>query len=88
MGRLQARLVGKISAGDWNALVDRVEAVPGGACTVAEYVHQEFRELTDLAHHPKRSPRTVRRRVRMFRDALLAERHRLIQQEIEFYAIA
>jgi hypothetical protein len=87
METLQAKLVGKVGVKDWDALVRQVNDILRGERMVADYISQGFRDVADLARKPKRSPRTVRGRVRTFREALLAERQRLIQQEIEFYAI-
>lgn len=87
---LRTRLTGKISAKDWNSLLDLMNSVLATESEVAGVLADEFSALADAAS--KAAPDTpdadaVRKDVEELRTTLIEQRQKLIQQEIKLYAM-
>lgn len=83
---LTAALKGHVSANDWDALLSQMRVLLATEGEVAAFLSTWFRNLAEFARQGT-DPRLVEQQVRAVRDALIAERQRLIQQEIELYSL-
>jgi hypothetical protein len=77
---------GHISAKDWDAMLSLMHSVLAAEGEVACFLSERFRGLAEAARQGA-SPNTLRNDVTAFRDALIGERQRLIQQELELYSV-
>jgi hypothetical protein len=84
---LHAQFAGQVSANDWGALVGLMQSVLATEGEVACFIGERFRQLAETARSGSESPASIRQTAAAFREALKSERHRLIQQEVELYAI-
>lgn len=83
---LAAKLVGSASVGDWNALLAQMQSVLATEGEVAAFISERFHELAGKARMGQ-IPSEIRTDTSAFRDALVAERQKLIQREIELYSL-
>jgi hypothetical protein len=85
MGTLSGRLAGRVSARDWDTLLDQMHRTLAAEGEVAGIIVQQFEELAKSARSGVSD--NLRERVAAFREALAKERQELIRQEVELYAI-
>ncbi len=81
-GKLKAR----VSVSDIDALITMMEGTTATEDDVAEFISVRFRDLASAARTTGADVEKLRQEVQGFRDALLAERRRLIQAETVLYA--
>lgn len=85
--RLLSQLKGRISEKDWNALTTEMLHVLAGEGEIGTYISFKLSSIAQLAHKTAdpQAIATLREQVTQFRQALLAEREQLTQQEAELY---
>ena len=89
-GRLKGKLIDKLVIGDWDALLRLMDSILNDEEEVADRVAQGFRALACAASNAKSQgtgEAAVKKETEAFREALIAERERLIKQEIDLYNI-
>ena len=87
MKRFSGQLKAEVSVNDVDALIAMMERTTATEGEVAGFIGDRFRQLADTARTAGFDPAKLRQDVTAFRDALLQERQRLIQNEIELYSI-
>lgn len=81
------QLKATVSVTDVDALIAMMDRTTAAEGIVANVICDRFRELANAARAVSVDPDKLRHDVQAFRDALVDERRRLIQQEIELYSI-
>lgn len=87
---LAGKLAVAASANDWHALVQQMEAILATEGEVAVFIGHRFQQLAnDARSAAPGDPRlpALRSDLAAFRAGLVAERQKLIQQEVELYTI-
>lgn len=86
---LRSQLLGELSVNDWDSLLQHMEQILATESSVAGFLSERFRELAEAARNSAdiTGQTDIRQQVQSFRNALIAEREKLIKQEIELYAI-
>lgn len=87
---LAGRLAGAVSAKDWDALLQQMQTILATEGEVALFISQQFQQLAiDARSAEQDSERTqsVRDALAAFRASLVAERHKLIKQELGLFEI-
>ena len=87
---LRRRLAGSISTKDWDAMLEQMKNILTTESEVAQFIAEKFKTLAQEARGATDDSETVsaiRDQAIGFRDALIAERRCLIQQEMELYGI-
>ena len=87
MQSLSGQLTAVVSVRDIDALIDMMEQILAAEGEVAEFICVHFRDLSSTARTPSVDTYRLRQDVESFREALISERQRLIQDEIELYSI-
>lgn len=87
---LAGKLVGAVSAKDWDALLQQMHAILATEGEVAVFIGQQFqRRAADArsAGMDVQKTSAIRDALAAFRTALIAERQELVQQELELYTL-
>lgn len=84
---LRQQLTGPISTKDWDTLLGQMGEILQTEGEVALFISEKFRELADAARSSESDPASLQQKARSFRDHLIQERKKLIQQEIELFTI-
>jgi hypothetical protein len=87
-GQLAAKLTRSVGQRDWDVLVVQVPLILGLENVLGDYISQEFAQLANAADNASkgRTAESVRNVVTSFREALVAQRRSLIQQELALYS--
>jgi hypothetical protein len=87
---LVGKLTGAVSTKDWDALLLEMGSILATEGEVAEFISQQFQQhASDALGASQDTKRTqsIRDSLAAFRAALLDERHELIKQELDLYAM-
>jgi hypothetical protein len=87
---LAGKLVGAVSAKDWDALLQQMHTILATEGEVAVFIGQQFQRSADdtrSANLDVQKIRTIRDALAAFRTALIAERQERIKQELELYTL-
>lgn len=87
---LAGKLVGAVSAKDWDALLQQMRSILATEGEVAVFIGQQFQRSADDARSANldaQKTRAIRDALATFRTALIAERQELIKQELELYTL-
>jgi hypothetical protein len=87
---LVGKLTGAVSTKDWDALLLEMGSILATEGEVAEFISQQFQQhASDALSASQDTKRTqsIRDSLAAFRAALLDERHELIKQELDLYAM-
>jgi len=87
---LRGKLAGTLSTNDWDSLLDNMKAILKTEHQLADFIGERFSKLSQSVANVGGQPQkvqTARENVTRFRDALMLERRRLIEQETKLYEI-
>jgi hypothetical protein len=83
-------LAGDVNTRNWDALLEQMQAILATEGEVALFIDQQFQQHADNARgagQDVQNTTTIREALAAFRTALIMERRKLIQQELELYAV-
>ena len=87
---LAGRMVSAVSAHDWQALLQQMQIILATESEVAFYIGHQFQQLANKARtamQDRQGTQTVRDALGALRASLIAERHKLIEQELALFEI-
>lgn len=87
---LAGKLVGAVSAKDWDALLQQMQSILATEGQVALFIGQQFQQHASNARsagQDAKQTQSIRDALTAFRAALIGERHQLIKQETAFYTM-
>jgi hypothetical protein len=87
---LAGKLAGAMSTSDWNALLQQLQSILASEGEVANFIGQQFHQHANdarSAYLQMQKTTGIRDSLAEFRAALIAERQKLIKQELELYTM-
>ena len=84
---LQSRLIGTVIANDWDALLRQMQAVLASEGQIASFIGDQFSTLSNTARTSSPDIRVLRDNLRAVRTALISQRQKLIQREMELMTL-
>ena len=84
---LRTKLKGKIAVKDWDELLHWMNTILLAEGEIALFLSHQFYQLSEAARTGSKPIKQVEQDVRVLRQALIDQRHKLIQKEIDLYSV-